>query len=146
MDIENFYYEEDSSIVFKECWFDRCIDRNGEYIPFFPYWNNLYTSEDWIKEGSEIVKKKSDELIGWFKSESAKRGLDIVFSKLDEDLNLIPNKETGWDIYSKNRFLSINHKEANYEGYVFYGVTKIKFSSKNQKETILILIQDFLNR
>lgn len=146
MCIENFYYEEDGFIIFEEGWFDRCIDRGGEYIPSFPYWSDTYTPEYWINEGSEIVNNSSDKLIEWFKKESEKRGIDIVWAKFDEDFRNMPSEETGWKTYSKNDFLNTNHKEVNYEGYVFYGYTKIKFSKKHSKETILKLIQDCLNR
>lgn len=137
MNYESFIREENNRVVFLECWFDRCIDRNDEYIPSYPYWTNNYTPTSWVEEGLdnciESAENKIDSLILKFTTEDVSIG-DVIY--FDKDTKYKPNTEAGWDVYSINEFLNANHKKCNYEGYVYYGYSKIIFNENVTKDRV----------
>ena len=143
MNYDNFLREENNKIVFVECWMDRCIDRNDEYIPSYPYWNDEYTPNSWVSEGLEICKNKASEQTKSLMDMFAQKGILIESVVLfDEGINYKPEEETGWNIYSIDDFLSMEHEKISYEGYVYYGYSKIIFSDGVLKEDILDILEN----
>lgn len=138
MNYENFLIEENGNITFVECWMDRCIDREDEYIPTYPYWNDAYTPNSWVDEGMDICNNEATsqttDLCNTFKESGIKIDSVVLF---DKDTKYKPDEETGWTVYSIDDFLNIDYEKENYEGYVYYGYSKIVFEKGTSKNDIL---------
>lgn len=144
MNYENFLKTENNKIIFVECWMDRCIDRNDGYIPSYPYWSNVYNPNNWVSEGLDISENKANEnmtkLVEMFDANGICIDSCVLF---DKDIKYKPNEETGWTVYAIEEFLNIDHKKESYEGYVYYGYSKIVFTDGVLKEDIITVLQAY---
>lgn len=138
----NFIKKIDDGVwQFRELWFDRCIDRQGEYIPFFPYWLDRYTPKQWVKEGFEICNIEACEFTEKVRAIFKENSIEIIKSEIfNTEFTDIPEEEAGCAVYSVDNFLSLNHKEVGYEGYVFYGATFLTFKTNKSMQEIADLI------
>lgn len=149
-DLSNFLEITDDYAIFTECWFDRCIDRynpeigNYDYLPTYPYWANIFTPEEWIEEGKNEVAEASNLLIEKIKEKAKHYGIKIEECYFDENPGLAPKEESGYEVYTINDFLNLDYKEIEYEGYVYYGATIVKFNKDSNLKSIVSLMKDII--
>lgn len=138
----NFLNESGNSLYFRELWFDRCIDRNGEYIPFYPFHNDLYSPVEWVNEGHKLVEDTTLIKIGGLIEYLKENGVKILsYDLFVEDSELKPTEEAGCDVVSVDEFLKSPNNEDTYDRYVYYGYSEIRFSDFSQKEKIIALLK-----
>lgn len=150
--IDNFLKEVNGRFLFEESWFDRCIDRyNNEtgdydYIPSYPYWSCTFTPESWVEEGQIEVDKNADILSSDILDLAKQKGIEIQSICFDSNPAFAPKEEAGYDVYNIPDFLKLNHEEMSYEGYVYYGKTIVEFCKYQNKEDIINLAKEIINR